>query len=52
MTLSDKAFNTLNCLRHASFLAWDEPYHVSDAEIAAVIEELAEYFKQSRPEAA
>lgn len=47
MELSDKAYNTLNLLRHTSFLDWDEPYHTPDSEIEAVIKELFEYFAEA-----
>jgi hypothetical protein len=34
MTLSDKAFNTLNLLRHAGFLDWEEPFRVSGSVVS------------------
>ena len=45
MELSDKAFNTLNLLRYASFLDWEEMYKVKDSEIEAVCKEIIKYLK-------
>jgi hypothetical protein len=49
MDLSDKAFNTLNLLRHVSFLDWENTFKVKDSEVEAVCKELVEYFKEWPP---